>query len=229
MATGAAAARAGADDRAARPFTRWTTRCSVCAPFLGQIPEWRELTSFLPGELARRNCSAARRWPRPLPRPWSWPAPGGSSCARTARSARSICAAGPPQARSGCRGGASVNERAQELRLVEALLFAAAEPLADEMLAARLGEAADLRGLLRRARRALCRARRQPGAAGRRLDLSHRARPRPALRERAAGGAQAVARRGRDAGGHRLSPAGHPRRDRGDPRRRARRAARSTG
>jgi segregation and condensation protein B len=38
---------------------------------------------------------------------------------------------------------------AQELRLVEALLFAAAEPLGDEALARYLGEEADIPGLLR--------------------------------------------------------------------------------
>ena len=43
----------------------------------------------------------------------------------------------------------------------------------------------------------------------------------PRAAQRARGRAQIVARRGRDAGDHRLSPAGHPRRDRGDPRRRA--------
>jgi segregation and condensation protein B len=42
-----------------------------------------------------------------------------------------------------------VSGRDQELRLVEALLFAAAEPLTDEMLKQRLGNAADLSGLLR--------------------------------------------------------------------------------
>jgi segregation and condensation protein B len=42
-----------------------------------------------------------------------------------------------------------VNIRAQQLRLVEALLFAAAEPLTDEILAQRLGEAADIPALLR--------------------------------------------------------------------------------
>ncbi len=41
-----------------------------------------------------------------------------------------------------------MSERAQQLRLVEALLFAAAEPLSEEVLAMRLGEAAEMRGLL---------------------------------------------------------------------------------
>jgi segregation and condensation protein B len=41
-----------------------------------------------------------------------------------------------------------VSERAQQIRLVEALLFAAGEPLTEEMLGRRLDEVADLRDLL---------------------------------------------------------------------------------
>ncbi len=42
----------------------------------------------------------------------------------------------------------AISARAQQLRLLEALLFAAAEPLAEEALAARLGTDSDLKGLL---------------------------------------------------------------------------------
>lgn len=42
-----------------------------------------------------------------------------------------------------------MTERAQQLRLIEALLFAAAEPLGEEALARHLDEAADVTGLLR--------------------------------------------------------------------------------
>jgi segregation and condensation protein B len=42
-----------------------------------------------------------------------------------------------------------VSGRAQDLRLVEALLFAAAEPLGEAILSRHLDEAADVRGLLR--------------------------------------------------------------------------------
>jgi segregation and condensation protein B len=42
-----------------------------------------------------------------------------------------------------------VSEHAQQLRLVEALLFAASEPLSNEALALRLGDAVDIAGLLR--------------------------------------------------------------------------------
>jgi segregation and condensation protein B len=41
-----------------------------------------------------------------------------------------------------------VNDRAQQLRLIEALLFAAGEPLTEEILALRLGDAADLPAVL---------------------------------------------------------------------------------
>ncbi|HMD64151.1 MAG TPA: SMC-Scp complex subunit ScpB [Stellaceae bacterium] len=42
-----------------------------------------------------------------------------------------------------------MSERAQQLRLVEALLFAAAEPVGEEALSRHLGEGADVAGLLR--------------------------------------------------------------------------------
>ncbi len=42
-----------------------------------------------------------------------------------------------------------MSDRAQQLRVVEALLFAAGEPLSEETLARRLGEGADPGGLLR--------------------------------------------------------------------------------
>ncbi len=41
-----------------------------------------------------------------------------------------------------------MSERAQRLRLVEALLFAAAEPVSEEMLSSRLGEDEDVSGLI---------------------------------------------------------------------------------
>ena len=44
---------------------------------------------------------------------------------------------------------AQVNERAQQLRLVEAILFAVAEPIAEDVLSRYLGEAADVGSLLR--------------------------------------------------------------------------------
>src|SRR5258707_812750 len=61
--------------------------------------------------------------------------------------------------------------------------------------------------------------RRHPGLPRRRLGLSHRARSRRLAADREGGGAQIVARRGRNPGDHRLPPAGDPGGDRGDPRR----------
>ncbi len=42
-----------------------------------------------------------------------------------------------------------MSERGEQLRLLEALIFAAAEPVGEETLALRLGEGADVAGLLR--------------------------------------------------------------------------------
>ena len=78
----------------------------------------------------------------------SWRAAAASSCARTGPSARSICAASPAAAAIESEA-AAVSERAQQLRLVEALLFAVAEPIGEEALARHLDEAADVAGLLR--------------------------------------------------------------------------------
>ena len=61
-------------------------------------------------------------------------------------------------------------------------------------------------------------ARRQPGAHRRQVDLPHRRRPGLAAQQGDGRDAQALARRDRDARHHRLSSAGHPHRDRGDPR-----------
>ena len=65
----------------------------------------------------------------------------------------------------------------------------------------------------------LCDARRQPGAHRRQVDVPHRQRSLLAAQQGDGRDAQALARRDRDARHHRLSPAGDPHRDRGDPRR----------
>ena len=82
---------AGADHRAADvPLARR----GAAAPraIRRPVPEWRELAAF-----CRRSCAAAvppLGARRDLRRDcWSWRAPAASSCARTAPSARSICAA----------------------------------------------------------------------------------------------------------------------------------------
>src|SRR5262249_61246148 len=56
---------------------------------------------------------------------------------------------------------AAVEPRAEELRLIEALLFAAAEPLDEKTLAARLPDGVDISAAMRRL---------QPGSAPRRLN-----------------------------------------------------------
>ena len=99
------------------------------ARFLGRVPDWRELTSFLPeelrGELFRRSALAATF-------------AATLELARSGRiELRQDRAFGPIYLRSPRRGGIAesgrrMSERAQQLRLVEALLFAAAEPLDEE-------------------------------------------------------------------------------------------------
>ena len=181
--------------------------------FIGQVPEWRELTAFLPAELRgavfRRSALAS-----------TFAATLELARARPHRIAPGPCLrAHLPAQPGGAPRRRAVNERQFRLRWLEALLFAARQPLAEEELAQRLGEGADVAALLRELSRALRRARRQPGALGWRLDLSHGARPRGASRQRTGRRAQIVARRRRDVGNRRLSSAGDPRRDRGDPRR----------
>ena len=110
-------------------------------------------------------------------------------------------------------------DRREKLRIVEALLFAASEPLKETELAQhfarRRGRACAARG----AARPLCRPRRQPGAHRRQVGLPHRRRSVLPARAPSRRAAPPVARRAGDARHHRLPPARHPRRDRGDQRR----------
>ena len=103
-------------------------------------------------------------------------------------------------------------------RAVEATLFASAEPLTVDEIAAYVGEG-DVEVALGQLAGALRGPWRRAGRARRALAFPDRARPRPPPAPRARGAAPPVARRDRDAGDHRLSRAGQPRRDRGDPRR----------
>ena len=66
------------------------------------------------------------------------------------------------------------HERAEELRLLEALLFAAEEPLDEKALAARLPAGVDVRTLLMRLQQEIRAARRQSGARRRQMDASAR-------------------------------------------------------
>ena len=104
-----------------------------------------------------------------------------------------------------------MSEWVQQLRLVEALLFAAAEPLTEEVLNHRLPDAADLPALLSKlaedyADRGVNLVR-LAGALG----VPHRARSCRRVAGRAAGQPQIIACGGRDPGGNRLPPTGHTR------------------
>ena len=109
--------------------------------------------------------------------------------------------------------------RPEELRLLEALLFAAGQPLDEATLSRRLPNDVDVKDALGGAQGRIRHARRQPGAGRQEMDVPHRRRSVVAAHQGDGGDAQAVARGDRDARHHRLSPAGHARRDRGNPRR----------
>ena len=184
------------------------------ARFLGRVPDWRELTSFLPDELGGeplRRSALAATFAAALEL-----ARAGRVELRQDRTFGPIYLRSPGVARAS--EDADVSERAQQLRLVEALLFAAAEPLTEAMLEQRLATKRPMSRRCCASSPRLRRTRRQSRAAGRRLGFSHRSRSCRRVAHRAAGRAQIVARRGRDSGGDRLPSAGHPRRDRGDPR-----------
>ena len=66
-------------------------------------------------------------------------------------------------------------DHAQNLRLVEALVFAGAQAIDEAALAERLPEGADVRQLLAELAEIVCRPRRQSGPGGGRLCLPHRA------------------------------------------------------
>ncbi len=109
--------------------------------------------------------------------------------------------------------------RPEELRILEAILFASSEPVDEKTLGAahagrrrRQAGAEPAEGRIRPARR-------QSRAHQRQMDVPHRQRPGLAADARGDAAAQAVARGDRDARRHRLSPAGDARRDRGYPRR----------
>src|SRR5215470_2983936 len=106
--------------------------------------------------------------------------------------------------------------RAEELRLLEAMLFASAEPLDETSLAERLPQEVDVHA-------ALLRLQEEYATRGVHLvrigevDLPHRERSLLAVEQRNGRDAQALARGDRDARHHRLSPAGDAGGDRGDP------------
>ena len=103
-------------------------------------------------------------------------------------------------------------------RAVEAVLFAADEPLTVEAIRAHVGAEADVRAALDALGRALCRARNRTRQSRRSLAFPDRGRHGALAPPRARGSAQTEPRGDRDAGDHRLSRACHARRDRGDSR-----------
>ena len=89
--------------------------------------------------------------------------------------------------------------RPEELRLLEAMLFASSEPIDEKDLAARLPEGTNLARGARAAARGLCQSRRQSRAHRRQVDVPHRDRPVVAAEQGNDREAQALARRDRDA------------------------------
>ena len=172
------------------------------ARMIGMAIEWTELAAFLPdhGDPQYRRSALASSFRRGA----------GAGPARHARdrAGRAVRAAEAAQ-----RG--MIDEY---LRAVEATLFASATPLTPDEIALHAGEGDVARGACG-ARRALCRARDRPGRARRALAFPDRARSRAPPAPHPRGAAPAVAGGDRDAGDHRLSRAGQPGRDRGDPRR----------
>ena len=151
----------------------------------------------------------------------------GGGAVRTARESRRPVAmprADSGDARqmdeSGQRAAGARGSEPEELRLLEAMLFASAEPLDEKTLAARLPQGIDVHAALRRA----CR-RNMPRAASTWCGSTASGRSAPPaisswlLEQGDDRDAQALARGDRDARHHRLSPAGDARRDRGHPRR----------
>src|SRR5262245_10635704 len=89
------------------------------------------------------GCAAARPWRRRWPLAWNWCARGAPSCARMASSGQSISAPPGHSSRS-----IMSEERFQALRLLEAMLFATAEPVSEAALASRLPEGSPVGALL---------------------------------------------------------------------------------
>ena len=120
----------GAGDRAirVRPMDDALQRF---AGFLGHVPDWRPWRAFCRRGSAATGCGVQRLL-RPSPPRLSSPATAVSSCVDTAPLARSGCAAGRHCA--GPEAARRVSGHAQHLRLAEALLFAAGEPLSEEAL-----------------------------------------------------------------------------------------------
>src|SRR5215470_16198564 len=104
--------------------------------------------AFFPRRCAVRYSCAQRSHPRSS-LSWNSRAAAGSNCAKTGYSGPFISAARPRSAPWRGDRRFSMDARAQRLRLVEALLFAADQPLGEEALSRHLDETAELPELLR--------------------------------------------------------------------------------
>ena len=110
-------------------------------------------------------------------------------------------------------------ERAEELRILEALLFAAEGPLDEKVLAKRLPAGVDVRALLTQLQKEYAPRGVNLVRVGGKWTLRTASDLAWLLTHEAVVTQEAVARRHRDARHRRLSPAGDARRDRGNPRR----------
>ena len=172
---------------------------------LGARLEWTAARG-LPARDRRTRNSASRRSPRASSRRSSWP-----GWARSSSPAGGL--------RAALREGGMSGDRTTPMRAVEAILFAAEEPMSAADIALHVGEGVDVAAAL---------AALHGHYAGRGVELVERggrwhfqtaADLAHILRREREESRAAQPRRGRDAGDHRLSRAGQPRRDRGDPRR----------
>ena len=259
LAAAAARARRRVHLRQADRLVAAAKRAPRWSGWSATAEDWSCMDDY-PAELRGRAVAARDRVRLELcRRRWKWCAKARSRCTRSRRSRRSIVRkrhavsrlpgsrrkmraevqGGVADARQVWRekrveavraGERPLAMRAEELRLLEALLFASDEPLDEATLKKKLPDGIDIKVALEQLQARLCLARRQSGARRRQVVVPHGVRPVLADDAREHRDAAAVARGDRDAGDHRLPPAGDARRDRGDPRRRhleghARRAA----
>ena len=136
------------------------------------------------------------------------------------------------RARQGPQGDAAVSPHAepsvQAVRMAEALLFAAAEPLDAETLAARLPAGTDIPATIARLQEKYAEAGVRISEVGGRWRFETAPDLAYLLAEIPRGTEKAVSGRPRNIVHYCLSPAGHPRRDRGNTRRLPYPRARST-
>ena len=204
---------------------------------VGHLSDWVTLDTYLWNTWSSPPC-ARPLWPRPCPPPWKWCARASSRSGRTRLSLRSGSSPSPTRRRQEFKvlpdmqedsvdtpeadepEVSHVPDHGEAMRIAEALLFAAAAPLSVEELTGRLPEGADVEKILQDLSELYAlRGVNLVRVAGQ-MGLPHRQRSVLRAGPRRGRAAQALPRRHGDARHHRLSPAGDPCRDRGDPRRR---------